>query len=320
MASTSGSLTVYALPQRGFWFVLSPYVFVCFCFFLFYGFFLLHRGKWCIWKAYTGSETPVLGISKQLTGPYSQAARCICMWFIEFAYTQYNLCLFINTTVWFIFCWGHAHRPGPRSPSLRRLLSGLGRAAFRSCCPVPAGRMLLRPPGVPPLGCTSQGVMASAALGQAVRGFLGRYGKCLIRKLPCALRYCQCKSCLVCRVGQPPRVWGKPAASCRWRGARGARLVPAASIRPAPASPPPPGAGPAPLFWGLQGESVLHPTLKMLTRSFTSDLRQADHSHGETVCSVKRRRFALDDLGSSALWCSASPNNFRQRSGAKFWS
>lgn len=116
-----------------------------FFYFMLFCFFYCHRGKWCIWKAYTGSETPVLGISQQLTGPYSQAARCICMWLIELAYTQYDLCLFINTTVWFIFCWGHAHRPGPRSPFLRPLPSGLGRAAFCSCCPVPAGRMLLHP-------------------------------------------------------------------------------------------------------------------------------------------------------------------------------
>lgn len=288
MDSTSGSLICPCPSSER---ILVCSFSLCFCllfffFILFYvvGFFYCHRGKWCIWKAYTGSETPVLGISKQLTGPYSQAARCICMWFIAFAYTQYDLCLFINTTVWFIFCWGHAHRPGPHSPFLRPLLSGPGRAAFCSCCPVPAGRMLLHPPGVPPLGCTSQGAMASAApavsLGQTVTGFLGRYGKCLIRKLSCALRYCQYKSRLICCRRQPPRVWGKPAASCCWCGARGARR----------------------------------------TRSFTSNLRQADHSRGETVCSGKRWRFALNDLGSSALWCSASPNNFRQRSGAKFWS
>ena len=68
--------------------------------------------------------------------------------------------------------------------------------------------------------------------------------------------------------------------------------MPAASIRPTRASPPPPGLVLL-LFSGAfkqihPGESVLHPTLKMLTRSFTSDLRQADHDHGVTLYSVKR--------------------------------
>lgn len=121
---------------------VGSFFFLTFCFAFFF-FLSCHRVKWCIWKAYTGSETSVLGISKQLMGSYSQAARCICMWFIEFAYTWYDLYFFINTTVWFIFCWGHPHRSGPCSPFLRSLLSGLGQAAFCSHCPLPARRMLL---------------------------------------------------------------------------------------------------------------------------------------------------------------------------------
>lgn len=55
-----------------------------------YGFYC-HRSKQYIWEAHTGSETSVLGISKQLAGIYSPAARCICVWFMEFAYTWYDL-------------------------------------------------------------------------------------------------------------------------------------------------------------------------------------------------------------------------------------
>lgn len=130
-------------------------------------------------------------------------------------------------------------------------------SCFLLLLPCPSWEDAPTPRGVPPSGCSSQGATASAApavsLGQTVRGFLGRYGQCLIRKLPCALRYDQYKSRLIGCLRQPPRVRGKPAASCCWRGARGARLVPAASVRPAPASPPPHGAGPAPLFGDSKG-------------------------------------------------------------------
>lgn len=67
-----------------------------FCFGLYFMYvFNYHRSKQCIWKADTGSETSVLGLSKQLTGIYSQADRCICTWFMEFAYAWYDLCLWL---------------------------------------------------------------------------------------------------------------------------------------------------------------------------------------------------------------------------------
>lgn len=136
--------------------------------------------------------------------------------------------------------------------------------------------------------------MPAVSLCQTLRGFLGRYGKSLIRKLPCAFMYYQYKSFLTRGLMQPPGVSGKPAAFCCWCREWGARLVPAASVWPVRASPPPPRTGPAAVFWGLQaihpGESVLHPTLKMLTRSFTSNLCQTDHEAGETCIQWNNER------------------------------
>lgn len=94
-----------------------------------YGFYY-HRSKQCIWEAHTGSETSVLGISRQLAGIYSPAARCICVWFMEFAYTWYDLYFW-----WTQQCYFHsaeclqAHPCSLCSRCLSMLRSGSSTAA-----------------------------------------------------------------------------------------------------------------------------------------------------------------------------------------------
>lgn len=165
----------------------------------------------------------------------------------------------INTTARFTCRWGHAHRPGPCSLFLRSLLSGLGRAAFRSRCPVPARRMLPHPRSAPALGCTSWGATASAApavgLCQTVRGFPGLYGKRLIRKLPRAFTYCQ-KYELPYPLSQAASK-GFRKACCLLLLVEGVRCqADAGCVRPTrPSQPAAPGAGPAAVFWCLQANT-----------------------------------------------------------------